>query len=103
MSALASFTHALNIFREIDPFLERNAGPMDEAILQGLISDPSVESFSPVIDRRLRVADGSQIRISESILFSIRQFGLSWPDFFFRRSEKGLRRKLSFVLEEKAV
>ncbi len=105
MSALASFTHAIEYLQgKSTHSLERNAGPMDEAILQGLISDPSVESFSPVIDRRLRVADGSQIRILgiDPFLDTAIRPELARTSFSDDR-RKGSEESLSFVLEERAV
>ncbi|SEM40703.1 putative ABC transport system permease protein [Syntrophus gentianae] len=105
MSALASFTSAIEFLQGKSTHrIERDAGPMDETILKGLMRDPSVQAFSPVIDRRLRLAKGNQIRIlgiDPFLDLAIR------PELarasFSRDQEKDSKERLSFVLDEKAV
>jgi putative ABC transport system permease protein len=70
---------------------------MDEAILRDLMRDPSVQSFSPVIDRRLRLEKGSQIRILGVDPF----LDLAIRPELARASFAGDR--LAFILDEKAV
>ena len=43
--------------------IKRPAGPMNESILKDLMRDPAVESFSPVIDRRVRLNNGDFARL----------------------------------------
>ena len=105
MSALASFTSAIEFLQGKSTHrIERDAGPMDETILKGLMRDPSVQAFSPVIDRRLRLAKGNQIRIlgiDPFLDLAIR------PELarasFSHDQKKDSKERLSFVLDEKAV
>jgi len=98
MSALASFTGAIEFLQGKSTHrIERDAGPMDEAILRDLMRDPSVQSFSPVIDRRLRLEKGSQIRILGVDPF----LDLAIRPELARASFAGDR--LAFILDEKAV
>ncbi len=41
----------------------RPAGPMEEKVLTGLMGDPAVKYFAPVIDRKLRLEGGEQVRV----------------------------------------
>jgi putative ABC transport system permease protein len=63
-TALTSFSRAVEFLRgKTTHSLQRPAGPMDESVLAQLAGDPDVESFSPVIDRRLRLKNGDLVRL----------------------------------------
>ncbi len=63
-SALSSFGAAVDFLKgKATHVLEKPAGPMEETVLADLMKDPSVDSFSPVIDRKIRLADGESVRI----------------------------------------
>lgn len=63
-SALSSFGKAVEFLRGRSTHLmERPAGPMEEMVLAGLMKDPSVDYFAPVIDRRVRLTDSDAIRV----------------------------------------
>jgi putative ABC transport system permease protein len=61
-AALSSFAEAVDFLRgRATHSLERPAGPMDETLLVRLMHDPAVTSFSPVIDRKLRLTNGELV------------------------------------------
>ena len=63
-AALVSFSNAVRFVNgNATHSMEQVAGPIDERLLARLIDDRSVQFFSPVIDRRLRLANGEQIRL----------------------------------------
>ncbi|HEX7597123.1 MAG TPA: FtsX-like permease family protein, partial [Polyangia bacterium] len=63
-SALSSFSQAVEFLRgKSTHTLERLAGPMDEAILRDLITDPAVTSFAPAVERRLKLVNGDLVRL----------------------------------------
>jgi putative ABC transport system permease protein len=63
-SALSSFSQAVEFLRgKSSHTLERLAGPMDEAILRDLVRDPAVASLAPVVERRLKLANGDLVRL----------------------------------------
>lgn len=63
-SALSSFNRAVDFLRgKATHLLERPAGTMDENLLTDIMADPAVDHFSPVIDRRIRIEDGSMVRL----------------------------------------
>ncbi len=63
-AALFSFSRAIEFLNgKATHSLERTAGPLHESVLAGLIDDPAVLAFSPVIDRRLRLENGEPIRL----------------------------------------
>jgi putative ABC transport system permease protein len=63
-TALTSFTKAVEFLRgKATHSLQRPAGPVEETLLVRLARDPAVEWFSPVIDRRLRLANGELVRL----------------------------------------
>ena len=63
-SALSSFSQAVEFLRgKSSHTLERLAGPLDEAILRELIKDPAVASLAPVVERRLKLANGDLVRL----------------------------------------
>lgn len=43
--------------------IARPAGPMEEGLLVKIAGDPSVKYFAPVIDRKIRLATGDQVRL----------------------------------------
>ena len=43
--------------------IQRPAGPMEEGLLARIMNDPSVKFFAPVIDRKVRLATGDQVRL----------------------------------------
>ncbi len=63
-AALFSFSRAIDFLNgKATHSLDRPAGPLQESVLTGLIDDPAVLAFSPVIDRRLRLENGESIRL----------------------------------------
>jgi len=63
-TALTGFTKAVEFLRgKATHTLQRPAGPVEERHLLELARDPGVEWFSPVIDRRLRLANGELVRL----------------------------------------
>jgi putative ABC transport system permease protein len=63
-SALWSFTRAIEFLSgKATHAIERPVGPMEESVLTSLMRDPAVDAMSPVIDRRLRLADGQVIKV----------------------------------------
>jgi len=63
-TALKSFKNAIEFLRgKSTHSIQRHAGPLEESFLLELAQDPSVEHFSPVIERRLRLDNGETIRI----------------------------------------
>ena len=103
-ASLASFSKAVEFLKgRATHSIERPAGPMDENLLTQLMIDPSVETFSPVIDRRLRLANGETIRLMGVDPFLDRairpELARSRPAEADTRSNEAL----SFLLDEKAV
>jgi putative ABC transport system permease protein len=63
-ASLSSFAKAVDFLKgQATHSLERPAGPLEEAVLPRLMADPGVVAFSPVIDRRVRLADGETVRL----------------------------------------
>ncbi len=63
-AALVSFSSAVRFLNgNATHSIEQVAGPIDEKLLARLIDDRSVQSFSPAIDRKLRLTNGEQIRL----------------------------------------
>jgi len=63
-TALSSFAKAVEFLKgRATHTLKRAAGPMDEALLTRIMRDPGVESFSPVIDRKIRLNNEKLIRL----------------------------------------
>ena len=63
-AAMAGFTGAVEFLQgKATHSLQKPAGPMDEKALAGLMMDPAVEAFSPVIERSLKLADGEVARV----------------------------------------
>jgi putative ABC transport system permease protein len=104
-SALASFAQAVDFLRgKSTHVIERPAGPMEEMALAKLMRDPSVTHFSPVIDRKLRLAHGESVRILGVDPFLDRHIrpGLSSLPFdeAIRQSP---RQYVDFLLNDRAV
>jgi putative ABC transport system permease protein len=63
-SALVSFSKAIEYINgHATHSMERLAGPIEENLLQELMNDPSLEAFSPVIDRKLRLSSNKSVRL----------------------------------------
>jgi putative ABC transport system permease protein len=63
-TALSTFSKAVEFLKgQATHTLKRAAGPMDEALLTRVMRDPAVETFSPVIDRRIRLHNKNLIRV----------------------------------------
>jgi putative ABC transport system permease protein len=103
-ASLASFSKAVEFLKgRATHSIERPAGPMDENLLTQLMIDPSVETFSPVIDRRLRLANGETIRLMGVDPFLDRAIR---PELVRSRPAEADTRSneaLPFLLDEKAV
>lgn len=63
-TALASFTRAVEFLQGAATHaIERPAGPLEETLLPALARDPAVRALAPVLDRRLRLGTGEQVRV----------------------------------------
>ena len=63
-TALVSFTRAVAFLQGAATHtLQRPAGPLEETLLPALARDPAVRALAPVLDRRLRVGAGDQVRL----------------------------------------
>ena len=63
-AALSSFSLAVEFLKgKATHSIERPAGPMEETILADLMRDPAVTSFSPVIDRTVKLNVGETVRL----------------------------------------
>ncbi len=97
-SALQSFTDAVVFLQgRATHTMKRTAGPLDEKIFAELMHDKSVNRFSPVIDRKLKLADESLIRVLGIDPFLDRDIR---PEII---SMGFAQKKLDFFLDEKAV
>ncbi len=104
-AALSSFAEAVDFLRgRATHSLERPAGPMDEGLLVQLVRDPSVQAFSPVIDRRIFLENGEMVRILGVDPFLDRtirpELSSSRPG---ERPDARREEILSFLMEEDAV
>lgn len=104
-TALKSFNKAIEFLRgKSTHSIQRHAGPMEENILVRLSQDPSVEYFSPVIERRLRMGNGDTIRILGIDPFLDRHIR---PEFskveFFDEKENYTDAFISFFIDEGEV
>ena len=105
-SALSSFTEAMEFLSgKATHSMERFAGPLEETLLVRLMHDPAVRSFSPVIERRVRLESGEPLR-----LLGIDPFldGTVRPQMIRAENDKTDPAKergnlLSFLLDERAV
>ena len=63
-TALASFARAVAFLQGAATHtIQRPAGPFEETLLPALARDPAVRALAPVLDRRLRLGTGEQIRL----------------------------------------
>lgn len=63
-TALSGFSQAVSFLNgSATHQMERIAGPMDEKLITRIMADPDVVAFSPVIDRKLHVSNGHQVRV----------------------------------------
>lgn len=63
-TALSGFSQAVRFLNgSATHQMERIAGPMDEKLTTRIMADPDVVAFSPVIDRKLHVSNGHQVRV----------------------------------------
>lgn len=101
-SALHSFLQGVDFLRgEATHSLRRAAGPMGEALLAGLMEDPAVLSFSPVVEGRIRLKGGGLARLLGVDPFLDRTVH---PAFYQSLPREGGReRLLPFLLEDDLV
>ncbi len=63
-SALESMAGAVDFLKGGSTHtIQRPAGPMEESLLARIMNDSSVKFFAPVIDRKVRLATGNQVRL----------------------------------------
>ncbi len=63
-SALQNLENAVDFLKGgTTHIIARPAGPMEEGLLAGLMADPAVKYFAPVIDRKVRLEGGKQVRM----------------------------------------
>jgi putative ABC transport system permease protein len=63
-AALSGFSGAVSFLQGAATHtLQRPAGPFEETLLARLARDPAVRALAPVLDRRLRVGAGEQVRL----------------------------------------
>ncbi len=103
-AALESFSQAVEFLKgKATHSLERPAGPMDENVLARLMTDPSVEFFSPILDRAIRLAPGGTVRLLGIDPFLDRAIHPELSRYSLGHNEGFGEEALSFFLEEKAV
>ena len=104
-SALSSFSQAVEFLKGRSTHsLERPAGPMEESLLPSLMSDPAVDAFSPVLDRRLRLGSGDLVRLLGIDPFLDRKIRPRLSRIRPEEAEKErFSDRFSFFLEEKAI
>lgn len=103
-ASLASFSKAVEFLKgRATHSIERPAGPMDENLLAQLMIDPSVETFSPVIDRRLRLANGETIRLMGVDPFLDRAIRPELVRSHPAEADTRSNEALSFLLDEKTL
>jgi len=104
-TALKSFSKAIEFLKgRATHSIQRPAGPMEEGLLLKLGRDPSVEWFSPVIDRRLRLGNGELVRLLGIDPFLDRAIRpeISKVEFLERKAADP-ENLLSFLIDEKAM
>ena len=63
-SALVSMENAVDFLKGGSTHtIARPAGPMEEGLLAKIMIDPAVKYFAPVIDRKVRLQSGDQVRL----------------------------------------
>jgi len=91
-TALTSFSNAVEFLRgKATHSLQQPVGPMEEALLAKLSRDPSVDWFSPVIDRRLRLGRVTLSASLVSIRSSIERSDQRFRVFAFLKGMKPIR------------
>ncbi len=104
LTALASFTKAVEFLSgKATHSMQRPAGPMDESALAAIARDPAVERFSPVIDRRLRLANGDLVRFLGVDPFLDRSVRPEIADAEAGPNRDDPAKGLSFLLDDDAV
>jgi putative ABC transport system permease protein len=104
ITALASFTKAVEFLSgKATHSMQRPAGPTEESALAGLARDPAVVRFSPVIDRRLRLANGDLVRFLGVDPFLDRAIRPEIADAEVRPAKDNAAGALSFLLDDDAV
>jgi len=104
ITALASFSKAVGFLSgKATHSVQRPAGPMEEKALADLARDPSVEHFSPVIDRRLRLSNGDLVRFLGIDPFLDRAIRPEIADAELKRDTGNPEGALSFLLGDDAV
>lgn len=104
-AAVTGFSQAIDFLKgKATHSLERPAGPMDESVLAGLMLDPAVDAFSPVIERSLRVADGETVGLLgiDPFLDKNLRPELAYADFP-ARTGVGANDRRSFIFNGNAV
>jgi putative ABC transport system permease protein len=63
-TALSGFNQAVHFLNgSATHQMQRIAGPIDETLIVRIMADPDIVAFSPVIDRRLHLTNGHQVRV----------------------------------------
>jgi putative ABC transport system permease protein len=101
-TALSGFTQAVRFLNgSATHGMQRIAGPMDEKLIARIMVDPDVVAFSPVIDRRLHLTNGHQVRVLGVDPFLDRtirpQLALS------QLGPAGAQNLLPFLIDRKAI
>lgn len=104
-SALGSFAQAVEFLRgKSTHVMERPAGPMDETVLKSLMRDPAVHHFSPVIDRKVKLAQGDSVRLLGIDPFLDRYIRPELSDIPFEKDNTGNPRQyLDFLLKDSSI
>ena len=104
-SALASFSQAVEFLRgKSTHVMERPAGPMEEAVLTKLMGDPAVKHFSPVIDKKIKLAHGESVRLLGIDPFLDRYIRPELSSVPFDESNRqSPRQYLDFLLKDSAI
>jgi putative ABC transport system permease protein len=103
-AALSSFAGAVEFLKgKATHSLERPAGPMEETVLAGLMRDPAVSFFSPVIDRTLKLQVGETVRLLGIDPFLDRPLRPEFSRVHPGENRGGREEGLSFLLREKSV
>ena len=104
-SALASFAQAVEFLRgKSTHVIERPAGPMEEAALQRLMRDPAVKHFSPVIDKKLKLAHGESVRLLGIDPFLDRHIRPELSNTPFEEANRqSSRQYIDFLINDRAI
>jgi putative ABC transport system permease protein len=104
-SALASFARAVDFLRgKSTHVMERPAGPMEESVLTGLMRDPAVKYFSPIIDRKIRLTRGESVRVLGVDPFLDRHVRPELSNTpFDKTNRQSTDQYIDFLLKERAI